>query len=249
MENPQRTALIIGASSEGGLGEAAARRLAADGFRIIVAGRRMQALERLAAELGGSSMHCDMLDEGSIAALAEAAGPINMLVNASGTTLGRSILKISRAEIEAQLSLHVTGNILLLKHFVPVMSRGGSIILFSSVVATLAGAGIVAYSAAKAALDHVVRVAAIEFGPLGIRVNAVAPGFTRTPMTEGFLSDERMNALYRRETAMGELTAPRQVAAAVSYLAAPDCYTSGEIIQVGGGAHLCRLPRAEEIRG
>lgn len=249
MENPHRTALIIGASSEGGLGEAAARRLAADGSRIIVAGRRIAPLERLAAELGGRVLPVDMLDEKSIIELAAAAGPVDVLVNASGTTLGRTILKISREQIESQLSLHVTGNILLMKHFVPAMPRGGSIILFSSVVAKLAGPGLVAYSAAKAALDHVVRIAALEFGPLGIRVNAVAPGFTRTPMTEGFLSIGRMNALYRRESAMGELTEPHQVAAAVSYLAAPDCYSTGEIVQVSGGAQLCRLPRAEEIKG
>lgn len=249
MENPHRKALIIGASSEGGLGEAAARRLAADGLRVVLAGRRMAPLERLAAELGGRVLPCDMLDEKSIAELAAAAGPVDVLVNASGTTLGRTILKISREQIESQLSLHVTGNILLMKHCVPAMPRGGSIILFSSVVAKLAGPGIVAYSAAKAALDHVVRVAALEFGPLGIRVNAVAPGFTRTPMTEGFLSNERMGALYRRESAMGELTEPHQVAAAVSYLAAPDCYSSGEIVHVSGGAQLCRLPRAEELKG
>jgi NAD(P)-dependent dehydrogenase (short-subunit alcohol dehydrogenase family) len=97
-------------------------------------------------------------------------------------------------------------------------------------------------------LDHVVRIAALEFGPLGIRVNAVAPGFTRTPMTESFLSVDRFQALYRRESAMGELTEPAQVAAAVSYLAARDCYSTGEILHVSGGAQLCRLPRADEIR-
>jgi NAD(P)-dependent dehydrogenase (short-subunit alcohol dehydrogenase family) len=244
----RRTALIIGASSGGGLGEATARRLAADGCDILLAGRAVERLDALAAELGARTIRCDVLDEASIAALAESAGAVDVLVNASGTTLGRRIVNISRDEIESQLAMHVTANVLLLKHAAPRMPRGGSIVLFSSVVAKLAGPGLVAYAAAKAALDHVVRIAALEFGPAGIRVNAVAPGFTRTPMTEGFLADERFSKVYRREAAMGELTEPYQVAAAVSYLAAPDCYTTGEIIQVSGGAQLCRLPRAEELR-
>lgn len=243
-----RTALVIGASSAGGLGEAAARRLAADGCAVSVAGRSMAPLDSLAASLGGRALHCDVLDESSIAALAEAAGPIDILVNAAGTTLGRTIAKIRREDVESQLAMHVTANILLLKHFAPRMPRGGSIVLFSSVVAKLAGPGLVAYAAAKAALDHVVRIAALEFGPHGVRVNAVAPGFTVTPMTQGFLAQERYETLYRRETALGELTQPSQVAAAVSYLASPDCFSSGEIVQVSGGAQLCRLPRADELR-
>lgn len=240
--------MIIGASSVGGLGEAAARRLATDGFAITLAGRSTERIAPLARELAAATAVCDITDEASIAALAAQVGCVDVLVNASGTTVGRSILKTAREDIESQLSIHVTGNILLLKHFGGIMPRGGSIILFSSVVARLAGQGLVAYSAAKAALDHVVRIAALEFGPLGIRVNAVAPGFTQTPMTESFLSDDRLGALYRRETAMGELTQPEQVAAAVSYLAARDSYSSGEIIQVSGGAQLCRLPRISELK-
>ena len=160
MHTEQRIALVIGASSKGGLGEAAARRLRADGFGLIVAGRRLEPLTALAAELGGRVMSVDMLDEASVAAL----------------------------------------------------------------------------------------VAGAEFGPLGVRVHAVAPGFTRTPMTEAFLSSPRFDAMYRREAAMGALAMPDQVDAAVSYLAAADCFTTSEIIHVSGGAQLGRLPRADEIR-
>lgn len=248
MHTEQRIALVIGASSKGGLGEAAARRLRSDGFGLIVAGRRLEPLTALAAELGGRAMPVDMIDEGSIAALVAGAGQIDVVVNAAGTTMARSILKITREQIEAQFAMHVTANILLMKHGVPIMPIGGSIVLFSSITATLAGPGLAAYAAAKAGLDHVVRIAALEFGPLGIRVNAVAPGFTRTPMTEAFLSSPRFDAMYRREAAMGALALPDQVAAAVSYLAAADCFTTGEIIHVSGGAQLGRLPRADEIR-
>ena len=248
MERERRTALVIGASSPGGLGEATARRLASDGLDLIVAGRRIEPLQQLASELGGRALRCDLGDEQSIASLINESGPIAVLVNAAGTTMGRSIVNLTREAIEEQFAIHVTANLLLLKHAVPVMAPSGSIILFSSVTARIAGPGLVAYAAAKAALDQVVRIAALEFGPLGIRVNAVAPGFSRTPMTEGFLANPHFDALYRRESALGALVTPDQVAATVAHLAADDCFITGEIVQVSGGAQLCRLPRADELK-
>lgn len=249
MERVRRTALVIGASSPGGLGEATARRLAADGTEVIVAGRNIGSLDRLASQIGGRAMACDLGDEASIEALVAACGSIDILVNAAGTTMARSIVKLTRESIEEQFAIHVTANLLLLKHAAPVMPAGGSIILFSSVTARVAGAGLAAYASAKAALDHVVRIAALEFGSRAIRVNAVAPGFSRTPMTESFLSNSHFDTLYRRESALGALVTPEQVAATVAHLAAEDCFITGEIIQVSGGAQLCRLPRADELKG
>ncbi|MEO7602904.1 MAG: SDR family oxidoreductase [Sphingomicrobium sp.] len=244
-----KKALVLGASSPGGLGEAVARRLAGDGFGLVVAGRRRAPLDALAAELGGQALTCDVTDEDSIAAMAADAGPVAVAVNAAGTTDVGGIAKIDRARIEAQLAIHVTGNLLFMKHVVQSMGGGGSIILFSSLTARVPGAGLAAYAGAKAALEHIVRIAALEFGPRGIRVNAVAPGFSRTPMTEAFLADERIAAIYKKETALGELTEPKQVAATVSWLAAPDCFTTGETIAVSGGAQLLRLPTGAELRG
>lgn len=244
-----RRALVLGASSPGGLGEAVARRLADDGYHVTVAGRRREPLEALAGELGGTVLTCDVTDEDSIAAMAEAAGAIDVAVNAAGTTDVGSIAKIRRDRIEAQLAIHVTGNLLFMKHVTPRMGAGGSIVLFSSLTARVAGTGLAAYAGAKAALEHIVRIAALEFGPRGIRVNAVAPGFSRTPMTEAFLADDRIAGIYKAETALGELTEPAQVAATVAWLAAPDCFTTGETIAVSGGAQLLRLPTGAELRG
>ncbi|RYE75502.1 MAG: SDR family oxidoreductase [Oxalobacteraceae bacterium] len=248
MERIERTAIVIGASSPGGLGEAVARRLAADGVRLILAGRRLEPLERLALETGGRAVACDITDEASIMALVAQAGACDVLVNAAGTTLGQSILKLQREQIEAQLAIHVTGNLLLLKHAGPAMTAGGSIVLFSSVTAQRAGYALAAYAAAKAGLEQVVRVAALEFGSLGIRVNAVAPGFSFTPMTEGFLAKPQLHALYRRESALDALVTPEQVAATVAHLVAPDCFITGEIVQVSGGAQLFRLPTTHELK-
>jgi NAD(P)-dependent dehydrogenase (short-subunit alcohol dehydrogenase family) len=244
-----KRALVLGASSPGGIGEAVARRLAGDGYELIVGGRRRERLDELAKEIGGAAATCDVTDEDSIAAMFESAGPLDVAVNVAGTTDVGSIAKIKRERVEAQFAMHVTGNLLFMKHAVARMPEGGSIILFSSLTARVPGAGLAAYGGAKAALEHIVRIAALEFGPRGIRVNAVAPGFTRTPMTEAFLADDRIADVYRKETALGALTEPGQVAAAVAWLAADDCFTTGETIAVSGGAHLLRLPTGAELRG
>ncbi|HLO20492.1 MAG TPA: SDR family oxidoreductase, partial [Sphingomicrobium sp.] len=170
-------------------------------------------------------------------------------VNVAGSTDVGSIAKIQRERVEAQFAVHVTGNLLFMKHALTKMGEGGSMILFSSLTARVPGAGLAAYAGAKAALEHIVRIAALEFGPRKIRVNAVAPGFTRTPMTEAFLSDERIAGIYTKETALGSLTKPDQVASAVSWLASDDCFTTGETIPVSGGAQLMRLPTGAELRG
>lgn len=244
-----KRALVLGASSPGGLGEAVARRLAREGFALIVAGRRRAPLDALAADLGATALICDVTDEESIAAMFAAAGPLTVAVNAAGTTDVGSIAKIKRERIEAQLALHVTGNLLFIKHALTQLTDGGSIVLFSSLTARVAGTGLAAYAGAKAALEHIVRIAALEIGPRGIRINAVAPGFSRTPMTEAFLSDERIAGIYQAETALGRLTAPDEVASAVAWLASDDCFTTGETIAVSGGAQLMRLPTGAELRG
>lgn len=249
MSDRQKRALVLGASSRGGIGEAVARRLSDDGYAVVVAGRRREPLDVLAAEIRADVLTCDVTDEDSIEAMFEAAGPVDVAVNTAGTTDVGSIAKIKRERVEAQFALHVTGNLLFMKHAVAHMGEGGSIVLFSSLTARIPGTGLAAYAGAKAALEHIVRIAALEFGPRSIRVNAVAPGFTRTPMTEAFLADDRIAAIYKNETALGQLTEPAQVASAVSWLASDDCFTTGETIAVSGGAQLLRLPTGAELRG
>ncbi|MBS3961239.1 MAG: SDR family oxidoreductase, partial [Sandarakinorhabdus sp.] len=242
MSDDQRKACVIGASSPGGLGEACALRLAEDGYAVTVAGRRMDLLEALARKVGGRALPVDMSDEEDIARLAAKCDPVDVLVNAAGTTDAARLARISRQSIEAQFELHVTANMLLIKHFTPLVRPGGSIVLFSSLTARVAGEGLAAYSCAKAAVEHLVRIAALELGAAGIRVNAVAPGFSATPMTEGIFANPALAGLYLGEAPYGERgVGPEEVADAVSWLAGPRCFASGETIQVSGGAQLGRL--------
>lgn len=249
MSEIQRKACVIGASSPGGLGEACALRLASDGYDLVVAGRRKDRLEALALATGAQAVVADVTDEAQIADLAAACGPLDVLVNASGSTDAARLARISRQSIEAQFSLHVTASMLLIKHCAPLLRPGGSVVLFSSVTASVPGEGLAAYACAKAAVEHLVRIAALELGGAGIRVNAVAPGFSDTPMTEGIFANPALSRLYLDEAPFGARgVTPEEVADAVAWLAGPRCFASGETIQVSGGAQLGRLPRLSQIR-
>lgn len=244
-----RKALVIGASSAGGLGEAVAVRLADEGCHVTVAARREGAVAALAERIGGASAACDVTDEVSLQALLTASSPLDIVINAAGTTCAGGIASIRRKQLDEQMALHFTANALLLKYAIPAMPNGGSVVLFSSVTASLAGAGLAAYSCAKAALNQLVRVAAVELGERGIRVNAVAPGFSHTPMTEMIFSHPPLRDLYLGHVPIGRRgVTPAEVASAAAWLASPDCFVTGEIVQVSGGAQLGRLPDAGELR-
>jgi NAD(P)-dependent dehydrogenase (short-subunit alcohol dehydrogenase family) len=244
-----RTAVVIGASSPGGLGEASARRLAADGYAVVIAGRAEAPLAALASDIGGKAMVCDVLKEEAIAGLIDAVGPFDVLVNAAGTTDAGRLSRITREAIEAQYSVHVTANMLLLKHAARMIRPGGSIVLFSSLTARVAGQGLAAYGCAKAALDHLVRIAALEFGEADVRVNAVAPGFSPTPMTAGIFAVPSIRDLYLGEAIIGgRAVSADEVASAVAWLAGTDCFATGEIIHLSGGAQLGRLPRLSQLK-
>lgn len=102
------------------------------------------------------------------------------------------------------------------------------------------------YGATKAATEKLAAIAAIEYGPAGIRVNSIAPGVVLTPMAE-MMNKPHIIKAFEKETPLGRLAEPRHVAEAALYLASDNCWTTGDLMRVAGGAHLTRLPTAEEI--
>ncbi len=249
MTRTKRKALVLGSSSPGGLGEAVAQKLGDDGYEVVVAARREALVADLASRIGGSHLICDVTDEESVERACVDAGPFDVLVNAAGTTCAGGLSRIERSQIEDQMELHFTANALLLKHALPAMPDGGSIVLFSSVTAKLAGVGLTAYSCAKAALEQLVRVAAVELGERGIRVNAVSPGFSETPMTKAIFENPALTDLYLGQVPYQQRAVlPQEVASTVAWLASRDCFSTGEIVQVSGGAQLGRLPNSAELR-
>jgi NAD(P)-dependent dehydrogenase (short-subunit alcohol dehydrogenase family) len=246
-----KRALIIGASSPDGMGAAIARRFVAERARVVLGGRTLAKVAAVGKALGLASVELDITDEASlkagVAAAVAALGGIDIAINLAGTNHSSLIADETYAGLMQQATLHFIGTALFIRDVAAAMPQGGSIITISSLTAELTGARLAAYSASKAAADKVMQVAAIEYGDRGIRINAVAPGLTRTAMTGAYFNNPAILGAFQRETPTGRLSEPDDVAAATLWLASDECTATGDILRVSGGMHLQRLPTPRDF--
>ena len=184
-----KVAVITGATS--GIGEATARVFVNEGARVLIAGRSEERGKALAAELGEAAFfhRADVMHEAQIAAVIDAAmsrfGKLDCLFNNAGAATPGEIDNITEEQFEYGMKLLVGSVMFGIKHAARVMNGGGSIINNSSIAAHRLGQGGALYSAAKAAVSHVTRIAGAKLGPRGIRVNAISPGAIATPIFWG----------------------------------------------------------------
>ncbi|KQX17479.1 MULTISPECIES: SDR family oxidoreductase [unclassified Sphingomonas] len=247
-----KVAVVIGAAGKDNMAQSIARRLAADGARLVVAGRDPGSLQQLADELGGLAVaRCDLTSEDDLARLAQAAvdrfGGIDIAVNATGWGLLKPFLDTTKEEIEKLAALQFTGAILFYQAMLRAMRDGGSLIQISSATATIMLEDHAAYMGTKAGADHVVRCIANEFGHRGIRANSVAPGFTVTPMTARAGRNPAIIETFAKEYPLGRVGTSEDIAEAVAWLASDACFMTGQTLQVNGGLTLRRNPRNAEI--
>ncbi len=240
-----RNVLVTGASRGIGLGIATA--LAADGFRVLALARTQgEALTRIVAEAewaGTGAIHFVPFDLETLDAipdlvrgLAKAHGPIYGLVNNAGLGTEGVLATMPAAAIERLVRLNVTAPMLLAKQAVrSMMSAGaGRIVAMSSIVASTGYDGLSVYGATKAAMIGFTRSLAREVGPLGITVNAVAPGFVATDMTAGLGTDDM--AKIARRSALKRNVEVRDVADAVAYLMSDKARNvTGTVLTVDAG--------------
>lgn len=170
------TALVTGAS--GGIGAAAARALAADGWNVIVAARRMDRLEKLAAEIGGTAHALDVTSDESVAELAEAIGPIDLLVNNAGGAKGLdSIRDASVEDWQWMYETNVLGTLRVTRAFMDALAeRDGLIINIGSIAGNTPYAGGAGYNAAKHGVAAMSRVLRLETHTQPLRVTEIDPG-------------------------------------------------------------------------
>ncbi len=236
-----KTALVTGAS--GGIGGAIAKALHAQGATVVLSGTRAEALESVKAELGSRAFiaTCNLGDKESVEALvktaeAAAGAPIDILVNNAGITRDNLFMRMKDDEWDQVIAVNLTAAFRLSRAVLRGMmkKRWGRIIQITSVVGETGNPGQGNYAAAKAGLVGMSKSLAAEVASRNITVNAVAPGFIATPMTD-VLTDAQKTQISERIPA-GRMGTPAEIAAAVVYLASDEAaYVTGETIQINGG--------------
>ncbi len=229
-----KKALVTGSSR--GIGAAAVRLLARDGWDVTVHyNRSRQAALALAAELGVPALQADVADSGQVAALFQAAGPVDLLVCNAGIAEYGLFTDTDEDAWRRLLAVNTDGAYRCCRAAIPYMVRqkAGNIILVSSVWGLYGASCEAAYSASKAALIGLTKALAKELGPSGIRVNCVAPGVIDTDMLARFDFADRQALM--DETPLGRLGRPEDVAELIAFLASDRAsFITGQIIGCDG---------------
>lgn len=242
-----RVALVTGATS--GIGIDIAQQLTLDGFRVVVSGRSIERGERVAADLGETArfLQADLLAPGAPSTLVKATialmGRLDVLVNNAAIDHTNDLLEVGEAEIRETFEANTFAPMNLLIASARAMREtgdGGSIINVTSRLASIGVPTMGIYSASKGAMLAFTKAAAIDLAQHNIRVNAVAPGMTRTPLYEEWLAGLADPAAEAERVAsaipLGRIAVPGDVAATVAFLASPGAaYLTGVSIPVDGG--------------
>jgi 3-oxoacyl-[acyl-carrier protein] reductase len=239
----ERAALVIGGAS--GIGWAIAKGLAGEGCRVTVADRNAEGATARADELGPphAAAGVDVTDEDTVAALFERTGPLDIVVNTAGFSNFGRIVDMPVDQFRSVVDVCLNGAFIVAKYAGRKTKDGGSLVSVTSLNARLAAPGMSAYCAAKAGLAMLTQVAALEFAPRGIRVNAVSPGFVHTPLTDPVTQMPAVLDDYLENTPLGRVGTPEDVADAVLFLCSDKAsWLTGEVLDLNGGAHLKRYP-------
>lgn len=241
-----KTALVTGGGR--GIGKAIARRLVEAGANVVIASRKMENLTATAEELAGFpgrvipiACHVGRLDqiERLVRETELQSGPIDILVNNSATNLGQGpSLAVTDEMLDKMIDVNIKAAIRLVRLTVPKMMerRRGSIINISSIAGIEPQPQGLLYSFTKAGLNMMTRSWAREFGPHGVRCNAIAPGLVQTDFSEYFWKDEAYLAHLKQTQPIPRIGQPDEIAFAALYLASDEAsYVTGQVFVIDGG--------------
>jgi NAD(P)-dependent dehydrogenase (short-subunit alcohol dehydrogenase family) len=233
--------IIVGGG--GSIGSAVARKLAARGGKLMVAGRKAERLERIAAETGAEVFPLDARDSAAVEAMMASVqtshGRVDGVVNCAGSILLKPAHLISDQEFADTVALNLTTAFNVLRATVRLMMKqagGGSIVLCSSVAARRGLVNHEAIAAAKAGVEGLALAAAASYARFGVRVNCVAPGLTRTEMTRSLTQNENVAKISAALHPLGRIGEPGEVASAMVWLLDREqSWVTGQVIGVDGG--------------
>ena len=241
MTEPILRAVVTGAAR--GIGSAIAVRLEAAGYEVV----------RLDASGGEGIVHCDIRDQAALREVADQVGPVDVLVNNAGIWRFSKLEDVSLEDFRDVMEVNVLGAFLCAQIFGKgMLERGsGSIVNLVSIAAANANVGVGAYSASKAGLLALTRTIATEWGPRGVRCNAVGPGLVPTPGTRDVYDDPAVVQARSRAVPLRRLGTPDDIANVVAFLAGDQAaYVNGQVMYVDGGlshALMTLLPRPHGI--
>ena len=242
-----RVALVTGGAR--GIGAATARRLRADGARVALLDLDEAGAVATAAEVGGIGVGCDVTDGAAVQAaverVVEELGSLDIVVNNAGVTRDNLLFKLTESDWDTVIAVHLKGafNVSKAAQTHMVAARWGRIINLSSVSA-LGNRGQANYAAAKMGLQGFTRTLAIELGPFGVTVNAVAPGFIVTEMTNATaerlgLTPVQLQEASAQAAPVRRVGFPEDIANAIAFFASADSsYVTGQTLYVDGGAKI-----------
>jgi 3-oxoacyl-[acyl-carrier protein] reductase len=241
-----RVAVVTGAAS--GIGRASAVALAAAGASVVLADRDTDGLAETAASIDGpcTVVPTDVTSASDVEALVAAAveqfGRVDVMANIAGVMSDGTIVDVTEDELDRVLGINVKGVFFGCQAALRAMAgSGGSIINMSSTAIDVPGSGVSVYAMSKAAVAMLTKAAAMEGGRSGVRVNAIAPGYITTPMTQrvGEERAEMMRTIMRKASPIRMLGEPEDVAWMVVYLASDAArFVTGQILRTNGGASM-----------
>ena len=250
-----KTAVILGAASEGNMGQVIARLFAQEGAKVMVAGRHEEPLAALAEEIGGHHALCDITDRGQVRAMADKAvaemGRVDAAINCSGWGLLESVVDTSEEQLDQIVDLQFKGPHHFLQAFIETMMaqdpQGGSLISLSSATTKALINNHAAYIGTKRGTEALIECVANDYGQYGIKANTVSPAFTESPMTTGAFQTPGLVDAFMPKYPLGRLNTSEDVAHACLWLCTDEAFVTGQNIQPNGGVTLRGNPQAVDI--
>ncbi len=248
-----KVAIIVGGAS--GFGLATAQAFAREGAHVVVAGRRVDLAREVGESLGGSGVECDITNYDQLNAMTDQVmadhGRIDIGVNYAGYQQSMTVREMTPELLEPMVAVQFNGAVYFIRAMGNAMATGdgGSIISTSSLTAQNPSTGHAAYAGAKKGLEYVTQIAAVEYGPDNVRVNAIAAHLIDTPMTAEIFKNKLVVEAVKNQTPMGRMGHVDDIANCALFLASDEsAYISGETIRVDGAAHTQKLPNATDYQ-